>query len=434
LAVVRGHGLKGLVLAGLALAFAAAPAHAGTSGFVVNSTGDADDGVVGDGFCDTAAAGQQCTLRAAIQEANNSAGGHDVDFNIPGPGVKTITPNTELPTITEPLHIDGYSQHGAQPNTRPLRRPDDAVLRIQLSGRDLPQDSQMEGLRIAETAPGTLIQGLVINRFPSSAVDFRADGLLRGSFIGTNPAGTKARGNGNDAVYVNQLVQAQIGGSNRAYRNVISGNEGYGIFSQGIALVYGNFIGTQADGRSPLGNGYSGVGMSYGSNRIGDNGEDANVIAFNENDGISDLSNGVPGNMFSRNRIFANQDLGIDLNDDGVTPNDPGDADTGPNSLLNFPVLHEAIHRPDRTVIKGTLRTYPAIAPYDVEFFVNPPGGEQGKKYIGHLLLMTDTSGVADFTFRYDKPVTVGKTITATTTDDGAETSEFSKPRRVKKP
>lgn len=45
-------------------------AHAAT--FTVNSTADAVDAALGDGVCATA--GGQCTLRAAIQEANALAG------------------------------------------------------------------------------------------------------------------------------------------------------------------------------------------------------------------------------------------------------------------------------------------------------------------------------------------------------------------------
>jgi hypothetical protein len=50
------------------------------------------------------------------------------------------------------------------------------------------------------------------------------------------------------------------------------------------------------------------------------------------------VSNGS-SNTISRNLIYDNEGLGIDLGGDGVTPNDPGDGDGGPNDLANFPSI-----------------------------------------------------------------------------------------------
>src|ERR1700730_16554158 len=49
--------------------------------FTVNSTGDGGDANPGDGLCDTGAG--ECTLRAAIEEANAHAGDDGIFFNIP---------------------------------------------------------------------------------------------------------------------------------------------------------------------------------------------------------------------------------------------------------------------------------------------------------------------------------------------------------------
>ena len=59
------------------------------------------------------------SLRQAILDANGNAGLDTIAFNIPGAGVHTISPATALPTITDPVVIDGYSQPGASPNTDP---------------------------------------------------------------------------------------------------------------------------------------------------------------------------------------------------------------------------------------------------------------------------------------------------------------------------
>src|SRR5437879_3578388 len=72
------------------------------------------------------------SLRQAILDANTAPGADQIAFAIPGPGPHTISPLSELPTITDPVDINGYTQPGARPNT--LAVGDDAVLLIDLSG------------------------------------------------------------------------------------------------------------------------------------------------------------------------------------------------------------------------------------------------------------------------------------------------------------
>src|SRR6267378_6088620 len=56
------------------------------------------------------------TLRQAILDANANAGADTIVFNIPGSGVHTISPATALPTITDAVVIDGYTQPGTSGN------------------------------------------------------------------------------------------------------------------------------------------------------------------------------------------------------------------------------------------------------------------------------------------------------------------------------
>ncbi|MBI2361462.1 MAG: LamG domain-containing protein, partial [Deltaproteobacteria bacterium] len=83
-------------------------------GLVVNSTGDTSDTKPGDGVCDTgkrtADDQPECTLRAAIEEANATSGEDTVIFAIPSADVPTIQPETALPTITDAVVIDGSTQ------------------------------------------------------------------------------------------------------------------------------------------------------------------------------------------------------------------------------------------------------------------------------------------------------------------------------------
>ena len=83
-------------------------AHGAT--LTVDDTGDASDFSTADGFCDTddSADDGPCTLRAAIEQANFDAGTDTINFDITGAGPHTINPASALPTITDPVIIDGY--------------------------------------------------------------------------------------------------------------------------------------------------------------------------------------------------------------------------------------------------------------------------------------------------------------------------------------
>ena len=93
-------------------------------------------------------------------------------------------------------------------------------------------------------------------------------------------------------------------------------------------------------------------------------------------------------------------------------------------------MLKSAVARRRHTVVTGVYRGYPAVAPYGLEFFANPPHTRQAKRFIGLLNIDTNAGGKTAFTFR-GRRVAPGHTITATATDDGADTSELSAPVKV---
>ena len=97
------------LLAALAAALVFAPAaDAATVGFVVNQSGDATDTTPGDGHCDTdPAVGDQCTLRAAIEEANADPGTTDtITITFAGAG-QAPNPLAALPAITKTTVYSG---------------------------------------------------------------------------------------------------------------------------------------------------------------------------------------------------------------------------------------------------------------------------------------------------------------------------------------
>ena len=135
------------------------------------------------------------------------------------------------------------------------------------------------------------------------------------------------------------------------------------------------------------------------------------------------------GILFSQNSIFANAGLGIDLGNDGVTPNDPGDSDTGPNNLQNFPVLTSASIDNGSTTILGTFNSTPNET-FTLEFFsdveCDPSGFGEGEIFLGSEQVTTDASG--NTAFQAVLPITVpaDSVMTSTARDSMGNTSEFS--------
>src|SRR5262249_35302776 len=121
--------------------------------FWVTNTGD-------NGGVDPAPGAATGTLRQALIDANadtaNTAA-DTIDFNIPGSGVQAIQPLSQLPVVTHPVVIDGYSQPGSNPND--LAQGDDAVLLIELDGS--PAGPFSYGLELS--AGHSTVRGLDIN-------------------------------------------------------------------------------------------------------------------------------------------------------------------------------------------------------------------------------------------------------------------------------
>jgi CSLREA domain-containing protein len=235
------------------------PANAATT-FTVNSTADTPDASTASNTCDTDVftGGDQCTLRAAIQQANATAGADAINFAIPGTGVKTIAVGAtglgRLPAITDPVTINGYTQPGASPNT--LAVGDNAVLKIELAGNGATGTA----LEITHVSGSSVIKGLVINRF-GDGIDVHGDTVgnrIEGNFIGTDHTGTIDKGNTDDGVNIFDGASGNVvGGTTPAARNVISGNACNAVFFKRATgnLVQGNYIGTDKTGTKGLANG-----------------------------------------------------------------------------------------------------------------------------------------------------------------------------------
>lgn len=508
--------------------------------FIVNNTNDAGPG----------------SLRQAILDANARTGTDTIAFDISGAGPHTTRPTSALPTIIDPVVIDGLTQPGASCDTWP------PTLLIELTGTNA---GNANGLRI--TAGNSTIRGLVINRFVQNGIFIGVNGgnviennfigtditgtadlgntvngvliqnessnnriggidstsrnvisgndfagvnifggtrnliqgnyigtdltgttiirnnvvgvtlqngatnttiggtepgagnvisgngndneggvtiisnsnnnFVKGNYIGTDVTGTKKLGNTGVGIYMVGAFDNMIGGMTINERNIISGNSTLGILISGNNAagnkVQGNFIGTDITGSNNLGNSLYGIRIHSGAyNNIigGTNPEACNIISFNGFDGVCVLSGF--GNRIQSNSFFSNMDLGIDLGTNGITPNDPGDIDVGPNNLQNFPeIMSVGIDDNNDLLISYWLDCEPSNSTYplNIQFFKSDARGQ------GKTLLFNDDFKISDFNSNgkivnignaSELGIILGDSIVATATDCIGNTSEFS--------
>lgn len=284
------------------------------STFLVTNTGD-------NGGVNPAAGAGTGTLRQAIVDADAHTGANTIAFDIADSGVQTIALLSALPALTAAgTTLNGYSQPGAKVNT--LAQGDNAVLLIALNGNSA--GASADGLNV--TGGHCTVSGLVIESFGNQGIFLSGAGkdVVQGNFIGTDPTGDVAEGNGQSGqgghfgIQVNSNAPScLIGGTNPAERNLISGNLGGAIDLVGVGgtqdKVEGNYLGTDATGVAALGN--TGVGVVAGGsgNVIGGTVAGAgNVIAANGSVGVYLSQSGATGNTVAGNLIG--------LGADGQTP------------------------------------------------------------------------------------------------------------------
>jgi parallel beta-helix repeat protein len=264
---------------------------------------------------------------------------------------------------------------------------------------------------------GNLVSG---NRLAGISIeplgpDAATGNVLEGNLVGTTFTGRAPLPNGTTfgepGIAILGSSGNTVGGDEPGAGNVISSNEGDGVRIAGSDgnLVLGNWLGTNKTGLRDLGNGGSGVEIVDGdNNRVGDDDEShpLNLIAHNAEDGVTVRSGDE--NSVLRTETFDN-DLSIDLGDDGPTANDPADLDGGANDLQNGPEIETATP----TSVTWELETTP-LASYRLEFYACDAG--EGATYLGSADTLTDANGDADETTPLPTPVDVGDSVAMTAT------------------
>jgi len=259
--------------------------------------------------------------------------------------------------------------------------------------------------------------------------------VIQGNFIGVDASGTLLRGNLLDGISLFDSQANQIGGNVPGAGNVISDNaNGISLDHSLLNVIAGNQIGTVYDGEVQIGNHGAGVLITDSSgNTVGGTLPGAgNTIVHNDGVGVGVATNGSVsvGDAILGNVFYQNTHLSIDLNLDGLNPNDAGDADTGPNTLQNSPVLLSA-STAGSTLVSGALNSLPNRS-YRLEFFASSTFYSNNisiaEMFLGAANVTTDGAGNANFNTTLPVPAPIGFFVSATATDPSNNTSELSAP------
>lgn len=257
------------------------------------------------------------SLREAIENANASPGPDQIYFQIDS-GPATIVLLSPLPAIVESVTIDATTQPGYAGT--PL---------IELSGENLTSPDEDHGL-IVMGGP-TTIRGLVINRFPGAGLVIVEAGsnVIEGNFIGTDATGEEALANVSGGLYITSAGN-RIGGDTTAARNLISGNNNSGLILDGPGatgnVIAGNWFGLNATGTRTVPNVIAGIIISEARGNVigGSSAGHANVLSGNDGHGVFIIygaqSNHVAGNFIGTDPTgelagFGNVEGGVTLLD-----------------------------------------------------------------------------------------------------------------------
>jgi hypothetical protein len=266
------------------------------------------------------------------------------------------------------------------------------------------------------------------------------DTVVEGNYIGTTPDGMARQPQiGPGGITVRDAIGTVIRGNLIAGLRTVGGGHYQGVlFGDAIAvggtnssasgtIIQGNTIGLAADGVTIIPT-LRGVTVASATalrrapqTTIGGTGPgQGNTFRGLETFGVfvASLETGVriSGNTFAgcgRNPI----ELIPSSGSDGPTPNDPGDADSGSNDLMNYPVVVSVEVVPGGALIRGTLATI-ANAAFSVELFASPacdPSGfGQAHRFLGAAPVTTSAQGMGAFEVLV--PAQAGEVITATAT------------------
>lgn len=305
--------------------------------FIVTSTADSEEG----------------SLRQAILDANELPGLDTIAFAIPGApeNFYIIRPFTALPTITDPVVIDGLTQGNAQANT--ATAGNNAALRIAIHGDYL---TSADGLTLAGTG-GSTVRGISFDGFEDDGEGFgyairleSSNNVIAGNEFTFTPRGEEREITDDStdagAIRVDSGTGNVIGGLTPAAQNVI-GSLGNGIELHGPSggtQVLGNLIGTDKTGTLPIGAAGSGILISDSANNVigGSIAGARNLISGSLSVGVrlsgpAAAENTIQGNFIGTSvtgSLSVGNAVGIQI-EKGAHDNEIGGSDAGEGNVIS---------------------------------------------------------------------------------------------------
>jgi hypothetical protein len=281
---------------------------------------------------------------------------------------------------------------------------------IRLKGHGPVHNSAIVGNRIGAGAVGQVVQPL-----PNGGSGVRLEMFCSGPPCG-DPVFVVSRN-----YIANNLHGVWIdGGTIAVSENYVGANTWNGIYVSAPLLARGTVTDNSIYNNGSAGLLVDGGALSVTGNVVNQNGLDdgsAGIVVRGSADAVA----------LSGNRLWANAGLGIDLLGDGVTLNDPGDGDVGPNALQNFPVLTSACLGGGYVSVTGGLASLPSST-YALEFFLStacdPSGHGEAEYLIGSASATTANDGSAAFLF--SRPSVFGPGFITATASAPSGTSELS--------
>lgn len=208
----------------------------------------------------------------------------------------------------------------------------------------------------------------------------------------------------------------------------INGFGGAGIYlnASNDNNLQANYLGMTPD-KVPRANTGAGIRLNNANNNlIGGTANDmGNVIANNGGDGITVTGASLLTNAILSNSIHSNGGLGIDINDDNVTPNNASD------NALNYPEVKVNSFGANGTkVVTYDFNLDVPAGNYRLEFFTStakdPSGNGEGEIFIGSKDITHPGTGSLNIKGTFNATMTVNKgTFIATTLTQKMSTTSF---------
>ena len=448
---------------------------------VVNSLRDGDDDgrtsndmTAGDGICSTGGTisrdeedEPECTLRAAIEEANAVTGPDRIHFNLPESTAGPLSPRykvllaSALPAVTDQLEMDGFTQPGSDPSS--------GSQEIEIDGGARPDNlTSMIPIGVRIRAGHSLIRGLSIRGFTIAIQVQDGDSTeIRGNWIRDvvtgitltetsegNSIGAKVASPAPSVAFLSpageELVCADPCNRIEAYLDVPVDLGGAIVVFGGGNTVAGNIV-------EKMGHAVAAIAVSGSNNQIGGDGALGNrIISERRAIWVADSDNSIIGNLMEISLTFVATGVYVREDADRVTIlsnifgevgklrpielaesqkdsdgyyEDPADWERkGANRQQNHGSLHNAARGPETLLVRGSLRSEEG-EDYTIQLYAIEPEGEA--RPIHTFSRPIGTGPDPRFLgFLVELPAELvpdGHSLASTVTDGEGNTSEFSK-------